>query len=61
MLFYKYVTSDFINKKQVLCFDGEKKLEMPLWCEVAKHQACIENTFKWLEIGRVDSFGEKKI
>ena len=62
ILFYKQLTSDSVNKKQVLWFDENKnEHELAHWCDVAKRRTGIQNTFKWLEFERLDPFGEKKI
>ena len=61
ILLCKHLTSDSVDKEQVLWFDGNKsEHELAHWCDVAKCRACIQNTFKWLESGRLDPFGEKK-
>jgi hypothetical protein len=62
ILFCTQLTSDSVDKEQVLWFDEKKnEPELAHWCDVAKRRACIQNTFKWLESGRLDPFGEKKI
>jgi hypothetical protein len=62
ILLCKQLTSDSVDKEQVLWFDGNKnEPELAHWCDVAKRRACIQNTFKWLESGRLVPFGEKKI
>ena len=61
ILLCKQLNSDYVDKEQVLWFDGNKsEPEFAHWCDVAKRRAGIQNTFKWLESGRLDPFGEKK-
>ena len=47
ILFCKRLTSDSVDKEQVLWFDGNKREpELAHSCDVAKHRAGIQNTFK---------------